>query len=234
MNMIDAGVDSEMFVNENNNRFTNFTLFSSIFNFRFDRKRISIISIIKQINNSIDININFDEQIRDPALDTVTDVINVGKIVPVHSILFVKENNQQMMRLNLESPLFNEAFRVKNIAAADLFKNYNGSIDIDIVYRQFKPCSPCQHQIADSMMRIKNDSITALKFNLESSVFDKIFDSRPILSTNLVKKRDGSVDITIIFQEPGEIPRTAPGNPVYPKGIVYSTIAEETIYPYNN
>ena len=58
--IIGVVVDSEMFVNENNGQFTNFTLYSSIFNFRFDRKNISTINIIKKVNNSIDIDIVFE------------------------------------------------------------------------------------------------------------------------------------------------------------------------------
>jgi len=213
--IIGVVVDSEMFVNENNGQFTNFTLYSSIFNFRFDRKNISTINIIKKVNNSIDIDIVFEslceEQIADTNIDTVATPANV----PVESTLYVKDNNQYVMRLNLASQIFNAAFRQKNIIAVDLFKNFNESIDIDIAYQQVSPIVQCKP--VDSRMCIKNSSSNTLKFNLASSVFDNTFDVRPVLTTDIIKKRDGSIDVTIVFQNSNK-----PSNPAYPRGVKYS------------
>ena len=230
--IIGVVVDSEMFVNENNSQFTNFTLFSSIFDFRFDRKGISTVSIIKKVNNSIDIDIVFETLLGDDLANNDIDSLNVAAIVPVPSTLFVKDDNQYVLRLNLASPIFNDAFRAKNIIAADLFKNFDGSVDIDIAYQQTQPTVPCKP--VDSRMCVKNSSTNTLKFNLASSVFDNIFDLRPILSSDIVKRRDGSIDVNIIFQTINTFPQTRPGNPVYPRGAVASVNADDQIYQYNN
>lgn len=210
-------VDSEMFINENNNQFTNFTLASSIFNIKFDRKEISTINIIKKVNDSIDIDIVFESCIE--TIDN-TNIDNLGQspVIPVASTLFVKTNNAFVMRFNLASPIFNPAFRAKNIIAIDLFKNFDDSVDIDIAYQQLVPISPSKP--VDSRMAIKNSTSNTLKFNLASSVFDNTFDLRPILSSDIIKKRDGSIDISIIFQSLDTFTQLRPSNPAYRNPVI--------------
>lgn len=205
-------VDSEMCVYENSIMFTNFNLASSIFGPEFDRKSISSVSIIKKINNSIDIDIVFD-LLCENKMDNVIDTINSGACNPTDSILCVKINNANLMKLNLASLIFNTSFLNKNILSVDLFKNYDDSVNFDIAYQQLGPVVQCKP--VDSRMCIKNSASNTLRFNLASSVFDNTFDLRPILGTDIIKKRDGSIDVNIIFQTLTTTRQHFPSNPAY-------------------
>uniref|UniRef100_A0A6C0C8S2 Uncharacterized protein n=1 Tax=viral metagenome TaxID=1070528 RepID=A0A6C0C8S2_9ZZZZ len=222
-------VDSNMCVYENSCLYTNFNLASSIFDCDFDRKTISSVSIIKKGDESIDINIVFGDGSCCKDGDNIVDVVNSVMSTEVNSVLCVKTNDCNLMKMNLTSSIFNSIFRCKTIISVDLFKNYNNSVNFDIAYQPNGPIMKCKP--VDSRMCVKNSASNILRFNLASSVFDNVFDLKPILCSEVVKKRDGSIDVNITFQSCTITKQHFPSNPAY-NGLINNPIYN-SIY-YNN
>jgi len=222
-------VDSEMRVYENSNLYTNFNLASTIFGCCFDKKIISSVSVIKKLDESIDINIVFDdgECGGEEYCDDEVDIVNSVSNKLINSVLCVKTNNDSLMKLNLTASIFNSLFRCKEIISVDLFKNYDDSVTFDIAYKQ--SCFSSRSKPVDSRMCVQNCASNTLRFNLASSVFDNVFDLRPILSSEIIKKRDGSIDINILFQSAIATKQHFPSNPAY-NGMINNPIYNQLAY----
>jgi len=222
-------VDSKMCVYENSCLYTNFNLASSVFGCDFDKKSISSVSMIKKADESVDINIVFDGKNCGGECDVI-DIINCVSCTEINSVLCVKTNDDNLLKLNLTSSIFNSIFRCKDILTVDLFKNYDDSVTFDIAYRPNGPIAPCKP--VDSRMCIKNCASNTLRFNLASSVFDNVFDLKPILGSEIIKKRDGSIDVNITFQS-----LTTTTKQHFPSNPAYNSLINNPIYNsiyYNN
>jgi hypothetical protein len=183
--------------------------------------------MIKKVDESVDINIVFGDGSCCKECDNVVDIINSVTRTQVNSVLCVKANDCNVMKLNLTSSIFNSIFRCKNIISVDLFKNYDDSVNFDIAYQPNGPITKCKP--VDSRMCVKNCASNILRFNLASSVFDNVFDLKPILASEIIKKRDGSIDVSITFQTSTLTKQRFPSNPAY-NGLINNPIYNSIYY----
>ncbi len=125
-------VPSCMKIRFNNCRCMKFNLFSPLFNECFDQKPICSVLLTNNFNGTIDLKISFITSASSIPIGACEGLIDDCKIVK--SSLLVKYASAYSLILTLASNIFDCRFDSRCITLVAVYKNFNGSIDLKLLF----------------------------------------------------------------------------------------------------